>query len=667
LLLNQPLLTVNCHAGTETADFLGSLRPSRIRSESMARFHVEVASFFKLFGVFAASVIAGPRDASSALSPDVSLAADATFSANVNVSDTMRRVRDLYGSIPDALLDAKSDAALRLKKIEDAHRCASSLFDWVDGSLVTAMKTGCFFLLDECSLAEDAVLERLNSVLEPSRSLTLAEKGTYETSDSVIVAAKGFRFFATMNPGGDFGKRELSPALRSRFTEVYIPPVSDAADLLQIIRDKCVALSLFPRHRVFASNETSSSLNSLVTCVPSETTSWRSLLVDYFAPLLVRFVLWFDTHASSGRLVRTTAQQQAVSASAMSDVEHQGDTQLKSSLVLPATVEPPRARVLLVTLRDLHQWLAFMAELMMQQEVVEVSASIGGVSMWQAFCHAACLVLLDGLGLGTGLAATSCVAIREAAVAFLVEQAPDSDRADLRRIFFSGPPPETLIAETGLQSGTVRKFGIHPFFIPLGSKNPEDCGGAAYTFQAPTTRTNLFRVLRALQVRTYSIVLVNVVSVSISSSPPPPPPSFAQPYCFFTRPSPNPVVLFSFSEYYGVQLPGPVLLEGSPGVGKSSLIEALARASGYDLVRINLSEQTDLADLFGQDLPTASGRSEGSFSESPFSWVDGALLKVSRLHNMGRILYFRRIGLHTSATLSICRRSRLGTGFFLMS
>lgn len=30
----------------------------------------------------------------------------------------------------------------------------------------------------------------------------------------------GPRVVATMNPGGDFGKRELSPALRSRFTEV---------------------------------------------------------------------------------------------------------------------------------------------------------------------------------------------------------------------------------------------------------------------------------------------------------------------------------------------------------------------------------------------------------------------------------------------------------------
>jgi len=35
----------------------------------------------------------------------------------------------------------------------------------------------------------------------------------------------------------------------------------------------------------------------------------------------------------------------------------------------------------------------------------------------------------------------------------------------------------------------------------------------------------------------------------------------------------------------------PVLLEGSPGVGKTSLITALGKYSGHKVVRINLSEQ----------------------------------------------------------------------------
>lgn len=36
----------------------------------------------------------------------------------------------------------------------------------------------------------------------------------------------------------------------------------------------------------------------------------------------------------------------------------------------------------------------------------------------------------------------------------------------------------------------------------------------------------------------------------------------------------------------------PIMLEGSPGAGKSSLIVALADVTGNDLVRLNLSEQT---------------------------------------------------------------------------
>ena len=41
-----------------------------------------------------------------------------------------------------------------------------------------------------------------------------------------------------------------------------------------------------------------------------------------------------------------------------------------------------------------------------------------------------------------------------------------------------------------------------------------------------------------------------------------------------------------------MQLRRPLLLEGAPGVGKTSLVMALARFSGHNIVRINLSEQT---------------------------------------------------------------------------
>lgn len=42
---------------------------------------------------------------------------------------------------------------------------ANKLFEWVDGPLIEAMASGGVFLADEISLADDSVLERLNSLL----------------------------------------------------------------------------------------------------------------------------------------------------------------------------------------------------------------------------------------------------------------------------------------------------------------------------------------------------------------------------------------------------------------------------------------------------------------------------------------------------------------------
>lgn len=92
---------------------------------------------------------------------------------------------------------------------------------WYDGPLIEAMRGGDMFLIDEVSLADDAVLERLNSVLEPSRELLLAEKSGIDAER--VVAHDAFRVLATMNPGGDYGKKELSPAMRNRFTEIWVP------------------------------------------------------------------------------------------------------------------------------------------------------------------------------------------------------------------------------------------------------------------------------------------------------------------------------------------------------------------------------------------------------------------------------------------------------------
>jgi midasin len=46
---------------------------------------------------------------------------------------------------------------------------------------------------------------------------------------------------------------------------------------------------------------------------------------------------------------------------------------------------------------------------------------------------------------------------------------------------------------------------------------------------------------------------------------------------------------------------------GSPGVGKTTLVEVLSSYFGYKVTRINLSDQTDLMDLsLGQYLPVST-------------------------------------------------------------
>lgn len=87
-----------------------------------------------------------------------------------------------------------------------------------------------------------------------------------------------------------------------------------------------------------------------------------------------------------------------------------------------------------------------------------------------------------------------------------------------------------------------------------------------------------------------------------------------------------------------------VLLEGPPGVGKTSIVENLARSVGYRIVRINLCEHTDLADLFGTDLPAEENTFDIDLSKDDdpsmkssnlgsFVWRDGPLLAALKSEN----------------------------------
>jgi len=196
---SRPLYSVNCHQNTETADLIGALRPIRNRAVLETEAIQEATKILADLGL-------------DHVPGDTQGIQKAIVSAQKSVS------------LAPASARALQDALLKFRKL-------SAMFEWHDGPLIQAMMNGGVFLLDEISLADDSVLERLNSVLEPSRTMVLAERGG-ESADMVSIAsADGFQIVATMNPGGDYGKKELSPAMRNRFTEIWVPSIDQRRDL----------------------------------------------------------------------------------------------------------------------------------------------------------------------------------------------------------------------------------------------------------------------------------------------------------------------------------------------------------------------------------------------------------------------------------------------------
>ncbi|KAL1916197.1 uncharacterized protein VTP21DRAFT_5814 [Calcarisporiella thermophila] len=453
------LHTVNCHQNTETADLLGSQRPVRSRDNSSTELRQDLIFFLNTY-----------------LTPGGALWENMELEQLIAQLDEALRDKDVQSSIADKFSDNGRPVIEIAKELKERCKHARTLFEWRDGPLVQCMREGGFFLLDEISLADDSVLERLNSVLEPHRLLVLAEKGGKEVEE--LTAAQGFQFLATMNPGGDYGKKELSPALRNRFTEIWVPAVTDPGDLLQIISERLGHADL-----------------------------------KGYAPRILQFVEWF---------ARALGQAGTI-----------------------------------ISLRNILSWVDFM------------NVSFPKLTAPLSFLHGACLVLIDGLGthgFSSLLSGKVLHEFRHKCMVQLATLAGIEDAAVKQEYEMLGETSDRQIEISDTS------FGIPPFHVERGSHIGNQI---QYALLAPTTSDNAVRVLRAMQ------------------------------------------------------LHRPILLEGSPGVGKTSLISAIANAVGRKLVRINLSDQTDLMDLFGSDLPV-EGKESGEFAwrDAPFlqamqdgSWV----------------------------------------------
>ncbi|KAL0114620.1 hypothetical protein PUN28_011725 [Cardiocondyla obscurior] len=374
-----------------------------------------------------------------------------------------------------------SDFLGNLRPVREHAEEDQRLFEWVDGPLVNAMRNGDLFLADEISLADDSVLERLNSLLEPERSLLLAEKGidsSHDEENAVIIANEKFVFIGTMNPGGDYGKKELSPALRNRFTEVWCEGcMTRKNDLRDIII-----------HNLRIDSQTR----------------------EPVAVAILNFTEWLRTTEVGKKLT--------------------------------------------VSVRDMLTWVDFI-------NMSTVGSLLTKLTIGEAYYHGACLTYIDSLGSGaTGSESTGKLReFTEATFQFIKLKVKDTIKSVL--------DIETSVTKDNVvDSSDV--FGMPPFFIKKGSD--VSCKNYAFTFTTPVTKLNTLKLLRALQ------------------------------------------------------LNKPILLEGSPGVGKTSLVSALAKATGHPLLRINLSDQTDISDLFGSDLPVENGKA------GEFAWRDGPFLRALR-------------------------------------
>ncbi|KAI5949928.1 hypothetical protein KGF54_005406 [Candida jiufengensis] len=405
---SKQLISVNAHQNTETGDLLGSQRPMR------NKFNIKKELESKLL----------------------------TY---LNINDKLLTL--------DELISQYKISETKSEEIDELIKNNSVLFEWLDGPLVTAMKTGSFFLLDEISLADDSVLERLNSVLEPERSLLLAEKGS---DDAFIIASDGFEFFATMNPGGDYGKKELSPALRNRFTEIWVPSMENFEDVYQIVESR--------------------------------------LKQSQLAGPIVKFAKWYAMEFGGGSTSNGV-----------------------------------------ISLRDILAWVEFINSC----DYLEPNV---------ALLHGALMVFIDALGTNN--------------TAYLAENIENLEMNKSKCIKFLDV--DTKVSNFEIQFSDDYLRAGH-FSIPI--KNMVETQHS-FSLNAPTTAENAMKVVRAMQVNK------------------------------------------------------PILLEGSPGVGKTSLITALASGTGNTLIRINLSEQTDLVDLFGSDAPAENGKA------GEFAWRDAPFLRA---------------------------------------
>ena len=499
ILYNVPFYAINCHHYTESMDFLGSLRPLRNREE-LQRVLDEKKKIL--------------LDQLTGMETEQNAELLETVNKDMPVDMKMHKLtKVLEGLAPqDPLAKALSEFIAATGKNE-------SLFEWQDGPLTQAMRNGGIFLIDEISLADDSVLERMNSVLEAERTLTLSEK-TDEVD--MIVAHGSFFILATMNPGGDFGKRELSPALRNRFTEVWVEPITArhylnyhySEIIYDIVEHKRPYEKLFNEYKNDCLNMLAENVEKngklAVEYQGEEALNVQTKEVKYELALLIfRFLRYFNLEFCEKYLNEKKY----------------------------------------LSLRDILTLIHFMERCQ-------------GLPIRQAYTHGLHVMILDSIGMY----------FDNQQRAKVMQEIDNFLRDIISQTKYIQQHNFTLRKQAMAVESAAEVYAFGHFSAPVvKSKASKEI---RFSTESKTVQENLGKVMRALQIEKA------------------------------------------------------IMLEGAPGIGKSSLVEYIANRTGNKLLKINLSEQTDLMDLLGCDVPKGQDKGVIQDSKLEFGWADGLLLKV---------------------------------------
>jgi len=100
------------------------------------------------------------------------------------------------------------------------------MFLFRDGPVTHAVKVGSILVLEDFDVPSQSITERLNSLLETEPSFNVTEDSSTEYTKVKILV--GTQIIATVHKSHPNQKVHLSPATRSRFTEIQLEPYTKA-------------------------------------------------------------------------------------------------------------------------------------------------------------------------------------------------------------------------------------------------------------------------------------------------------------------------------------------------------------------------------------------------------------------------------------------------------